>query len=155
MLVRDFDTLGIVFYNPHRRYKSRMDSVIMPVTGLSVNKIIYTYEYDYQEKILVAGSNWTGGLWVNYYADYALDFMLITTKGDGLKGIHEFYYNPGGLLVKECVKIFAPGLRETHTIFIDYEDAKGNEDFLFSTYNWRYNFYLGVKTYYEYLDARY
>jgi hypothetical protein len=57
--------------------------------------------------------------------------------------------------IGRIIKVFAPRLIETHSIYIDYEKAKGNEDFLFKIYNWRYNYYIGVKTYYEFEDARY
>jgi len=156
VIVRDSDTLGLKYFNQNNRLKKTIDSIIVPAMSLNDNDVVYKYTYTSQENILTAISNRTGGLWVNYRIDHAPYFMVINGNQDGrIHFIHEFYYDTKGLLIKELIKVFAPKLIATHTIFIDYENVAGNEDFLFKTYNWRYNFYLGVETFYESIDARY
>lgn len=155
-LIRDFDTLGFIYYNQFYRYRKTIDSLIAPGYSLYVKNCIYKYTFDYQENILTAIPN-KGSLWDSYKCYYAPNYMIVISikENQSVNFIHEFYYNEKGLLFKETIKLFTPRLLETNTILIEYEGLIGNENFLISTYNWKYNFYLGLKTFYEFIDARY
>jgi len=155
-LVCDFDTLGIIYYNQFHRYRKTVDSLVAPGGSLYVKNQVYKYTYDYQENILTAIPN-KGSLWDSYQFYYAPNFLtIISIKENGaVNYLHEFFYDEQGLLFKEIIKVFAPRLIETNTILIEYDNLKGNESFLINTYNWKYNFHLGLKTFYEFWDARY